>query len=477
MKKLLILLLVVVVGCQPQTNIQKVEKKQPVYYEIFVASFNDSNQDGIGDLKGITQKIDYLDDLGVTGLWLMPIHPSDSYHKYDVKDYLAIDPSYGTMADFEELVTEAKKRNIKIMLDLVLNHSSSDHPWFLDAKNRTTCTKCDYYHFSDTAKTGYAKLNDQLFYEARFWEKMPDLNLKNEKVKQEIKNIAQFWIDKGVGGFRLDAVGHFFDESLQETIAFTKWFVDTTKAMNPDIYIVGEAWVGENGVLSHYESQIDSLFDFAGSELNGRIVKYGNDEAGQQLAIDTIEYNQKIKAISPNSKNATFLSNHDQARSAGYLIDDDTRKLMAALYLLSPGVPFIYYGEEIAMKGSGKDENKRLALTWGENKDAKSPKDSDYESKHPQTIKEALKDPNSLLNYYKQVIRFRHLYVNHSNSEVVKVNPHVFGLKYDQYQIFINIKEEQVTFDIEGELIDKIGDVKKQNKQLILPKYAIAVIR
>lgn len=462
MKKLVCVFLLLLTACGTPKQ-QKVEKKQDVFYEIFVASFNDSNNDGIGDLNGITQKLDYLDELGISGIWLMPIHPSETYHKYDVDDYYAIDKSYGTMQDFETLIAEAKKRNIKIIIDLVLNHTSDTHPWFMDAKNRENCKYCDYYHFSNELKPKYAKLNDNLYYEADFWEEMPDLNVDNTKVREEIKNIAKFWLDKGVSGFRLDAIAHFSD-TTEKTFDFLSWFMKEVKTMKNDAFVVGEAWKDEITVLNYYHTKIDALFDFSGSELAGRIVKHAFQQQGQKLAEETVAYNNKIKEISQSSVNAPFISNHDQARSAGYLNDDLDKKLIASIYLLSPGTPFIYYGEEIGMKGSGKDENKRLALTWGESKDAKSPKNADYHSTHKQTIKEALQDNQSLLNHYKKVIRFKHLYTDKKIPKSLPLHENLFALQYENYKIIINTGENAVLIDKIGEVIDFIEKPKVDNK-------------
>lgn len=482
MKKLALLLSLVFfcVACQafPTSKQTAIEKTQEVYYEIFVASFRDSDGDGIGDLKGITEKLPYLDALGVTGIWLMPIHPSDTYHKYDVKDYYAIDQAYGTMQDFEHLLQEAKKYNIKIIMDLVLNHTADDHPWFLDAQNRETCQKCSFYHFSDTAKAGYVKGKGNFYYEARFWEEMPDLNLENEEVKEEIKKIAHFWLEKGVHGFRLDAVGHFFEEEALKSIAFTKEFVAYVKSVKPEAFVVGEVWKSEQAILPYYKSGIDALFDFGGSESQGRFAKLAKAEKGEALAEATLLYNQKIKEINSQAKNAIFLSNHDQARSAGFLNTLEQQKLLASIYLLSPGVPFIYYGEEIGMKGSGKDENKRLAMTWGDGKDARSPLNSDYVSKHLWTVAEAEKDETSLLQHYKDTLALRHKYVtNDTLPEVLKINPKIFALQYGKHKIFINTSKESVAIEETAEWIDKTGEVKKEQGKYLLEPFAVAVFR
>ena len=172
------------------------------WYEIFVYSFCDSNGDGIGDLQGVISKLDYLQELGITGIWFMPIHPSQSYHKYDVADYYDIDPDYGTMQDMEQLLAECETRGIKVITDLVLNHTGDDHPWFLSAveylkslpagaePDAEQCKYVDYYYFSREQGAGYQSIaGSEWFYEGKFSPDMPDLNLANENVRAEIKDI------------------------------------------------------------------------------------------------------------------------------------------------------------------------------------------------------------------------------------------------------------------------------------------------
>ena len=191
------------------------------WYEIFVYSFCDSNGDGLGDLQGVTDQLDYLQNLGITGIWLMPIHPSSSYHKYNVSDYYAIDPDYGTMEDFETLMAECEKRGIHVILDLVVNHTGSDHPWFQEAAaylqslgdaepDVQACPYVDYYNFTKEPKTAHTQVpGTDWYYESQFSSAMPDLNLDSELVRQEIGDIMRFWLDKGVAGFRLDAAKEF----------------------------------------------------------------------------------------------------------------------------------------------------------------------------------------------------------------------------------------------------------------------------
>ena len=353
--------------------------KYRTFYEVFVYSYCDSDGDGIGDLAGLTEKLDYLNDgdlstdtdLGVTGIWLMPIMPSTTYHKYDVKDYMNIDPSYGTLEDFDKLIAECNKRNINVIVDLVMNHTSAQHPWFQDAcaylkelgdgePDLNVCPYVGYYNFSKEALGGYAPLEGtDWYYEARFWDQMPDLNLDNEAVRDEFKEICQFWLDRGVSGFRLDAVKEYKTDKTSDNVEILSWLNDMVKAINPDAYLVGEAWTNQSEYAKYYESGIDSLFDFAYADKDGRIAKAVNglvtaDAYGKSLEEEEALYASKNE----NYINAPFYTNHDLARGAGYYsgdYSDNKIKIAAAMNLFMSGNAFIYYGEEIGMKGAGAE--------------------------------------------------------------------------------------------------------------------------
>ena len=198
------------------------------FYEIFTSSFADSNHDGEGDLNGVTQHLDYLNtgksnsttDLKVQGLWMTPIFASPSYHGYDVTNYEEINPKFGTMADFENLIAQAKKRGIAVILDMPFNHTATDNIWFQKALSGDK-KYVDYYNWSDTAEEGYSLASNGKYYESEFDKSMPDLNLANPEVKKEIAKITKLWLDKGVSGFRLDAVGFYFSNDDKKTTAFT----------------------------------------------------------------------------------------------------------------------------------------------------------------------------------------------------------------------------------------------------------------
>lgn len=460
MKKILTCLfsLLILAGCTASPQVTNEDSS--VYYEIFVRSFYDTNDDGIGDFNGVTKKLDYLQDLGVGGIWLMPIMPSPTYHKYDVTDYMNVDPSYGTLDDFKNLVIEAKEHNIDIMIDLVLNHSSSEHPWFLEAKQhvyKDTCNEtiyCDYYNISDEKKANTYALGKK-FYEAVFVSEMPDLNLDNENVRNEIKEIVKFWLDLGVKGFRLDATTHYYEGNTSKNTEFLQWLDTTVKEIREDAYIVGEAWTGEGIILDQYDSGIDSFFNFSLATGEGDIVTSIRKSDGKGLAQSIAAYQQAIKQHSSTSVDAPFLSNHDNARSYNYFTKDEQRKLASSIYLLLPGQPFIYYGEEIGLKGSGIDENKRLAFLWDDSKEGQclNPSAADYEKPSTVTLEDVQNNENSLYNHMKAVIEIRnqHDFRNASIEAIDTGINEIMMLKVtnDEETLYVihNLGKETQTFE------------------------------
>ncbi len=417
---LLALLAALPAGCAGQEPPRRLSDGYRNYYEIFVRSFYDSDGDGLGDLDGVREKLDYIvDDLGADGLWLMPIMPSPTYHKYDVMDYRSIDPEYGTLEDFDALVAEAHARDVRILLDLVVNHTSNRHPWFKEAVsalwNDEESPYIDYYNFSpEDPGQGWNKITDKYYYECRFVAEMPDLNLDNPEVREEILSIAQFWLDRGADGFRLDAVTSFYTGHKEKNIEFLRWLNDGIKAIRPDAYLVGEAWTDGVTITDYYGSGLDSFFNFPYSQATGRLVAALNARTGRNLAGSLAEWNRTIQAARPGARDALFLSNHDHARSAGILMRDIRRqKMAAALYLLAPGNPFVYYGEELGMTGSGKDENARLPMAWSTTDPAGIPLPPPNATQTVEGIDGAdrqLRDRNSLLQYYRRIFTIKARY-------------------------------------------------------------------
>ncbi|MFV0380069.1 MAG: alpha-amylase family glycosyl hydrolase [Anaerorhabdus sp.] len=487
MKKVIIILMsCLLVGCSSKLIEPKMNS---VYYEIFVGSFYDSNKDGIGDLKGVSKKLDYLKELGVTSIWLMPINESNTYHKYDVIDYYKIDKDYGSITDLKELIANSEEKNIDIILDLVINHTSIDHPWFVSAKNsmiNNTCDTnkyCDYYNFSDEFKNDYHKIKDKLYYEGVFWDQMPDLNLSNQDVKNEIEKIVKYYLDLGVKGFRLDATTHYFNENKAKNIEFLKWFNEMVKTINPDAYLVGEAWTSEEIIKDMYESNIDSFFNFTMSQ-KGNIVSSINRESGYELAERVEKYNLEIKEKNSKALDALFLSNHDNDRSSGYLSSNiNKQKLAASIYLLMSGNVFIYYGEEISLKGSGKDENKRLAMNWT-NKDndfeANNPLNSDYKIEQELAVDEALKDKDSLLNHYKKVLSIRNSHQEFQDGNPLAIdlaNDKIMALDYGDFIVCHNLSKEKSEFKLVSSKIENItGDNVFKNELIIMDAYASIIV-
>ncbi|MCH5250129.1 MAG: alpha-amylase [Lachnospiraceae bacterium] len=404
------------------------------YYEVFVYSFYDSDGDGIGDIQGLISKLDYINDgndetdtdLGCNGIWLMPVNPSPTYHKYDVADYYDIDSTYGTLEDFKELMEECDKRGIKVIMDLVLNHSSSQNPWFKEAcdylrqlgdgePSVEDCPYFEYYNFSREMGSGcYLIEGTGWYYEAQFWSEMPDLNLSSEALKNEIEEIAKFWLDMGVGGFRLDAVKEYYSGNTQANIDFLNRFDEVVKLYKEDAYIVGEAWLDINEYAKYYESGIDSLFDFAFADKDGIIAKVLNGASASKYGVTIESLQNTFGQYNEDYIDAPFYTNHDMGRSAGYYSGENSEnktKLAGAMNLFMGGSAFLYYGEELGMKGSGKDENKRAPMYWSKSDDytgmCEGPADmDDFEMKFD-SLEEQENDPASIYNFYKKVIKIR----------------------------------------------------------------------
>ena len=278
------------------------------------------------------------------------------------------------------------------------------------------CPYVDYYHFSREALSGYAQVNGtDWYYEARFWDGMPDLNLENEAVRREFEQIADFWLDMGVDGFRLDAVKEYVTGSTEDNVEILSWFADYVHGKDPENYLVCECWTDQNTYAKYYESGVDSMFDFAFADKSGIIANVMNGKASATSYAKNLETEQGMYAqYNPDYINAPFYTNHDMGRSAGYYAGENSEaqtKMGNALNLLMNGNVFLYYGEELGMKGSGKDENKRAPMYWNKDGNAegmcKGPADMDDFRMKFDSLEEQQEDPDSIYNYVKQVIRVR----------------------------------------------------------------------
>jgi alpha-amylase len=398
-----------------------------VFYEVFVRSFADSDGDGIGDLRGLTGHLDDLNDgdaattgdLGVTGLWLMPIAESPSYHGYDVVDYRAVERDYGTAEDLRALVAAAHERGIAVILDLVVNHTSRDHPWFQDAR-RPGSEHDDWYVWSEehpgVARPDGSRVwhpDGDRFYYGYFWEGMPDLNLQNADVSAQLDEVATFWLDDmGVDGFRLDAARHLVEdgETLENTSATFAWLEGFRRRIHdhkPEALVLGEVW-DASSMSSKYvrEGALDLSFDFGLA--SATITSLRSGDAGSLLAA----YDE-VASLYPRGGLATFLTNHDQDRIVSQLNGDlATARLAGTLLLTGPGTPFVYYGEEIGLSGRKPDERIRPPMRWdasgpGAGFTTGTPWEAFGDDPPGTDVATQSADPESLLSTYRDVIALR----------------------------------------------------------------------
>ena len=438
-----------------------------VFYELYPRSFADSNNDGVGDLRGITSKLDYLQSLGVDAIWISPCFPSPQVDfGYDVSDYDNIDPMYGTLADFDDLAKAAKQHNIRIILDFVVNHSSDQHPWFLDSKSSRTSAHRDWYIWRDgkgpnqppnnwtstfggSAWTFDPKTNQ--FYYHYFYPQQPDLNWRNPAVKTAMFDVTRWWYHRGVSGFRLDAVDTLFEDpnlrdnpisrpgknafgdpyeenkydtklpELHDVLKGLRKVADENNAV-----LIGETWTADIAELNKYYGQgnneLQMPMDFLFTTVN---------------KLSPTEFRKQIAAVNSASGWPTFvISNHDIIRSYDRYGDgkhnDEIAKLMAALYLTLRGTPIMYYGEEIGMKTTpptrqedvkdpigrrgwpkekGRD-GERTPMQWNESANAGFSQTKPWLPVPPtyktHNVADESKDSNSILEFYRSVLKLRH---------------------------------------------------------------------
>ncbi len=486
------------------------------YYEIFVYSFYDSDGDGIGDLNGVTEKLDYIQDMGFNGIWLMPIMQSTTYHKYDITDYYAIDKEYGTIEDFERLVEECHQRDIRIIIDFVINHTSSSHEWFTQAcdylkqlpegedPDLDECPYVDYYHFSQEQETGdwYAVNGTDWYYEGVFWSEMPDLNLASDALREELEATAEYWIDMGVDGFRMDAAMHFEENDTDFNTEVLDWLYTYCQGLNEDFYMVSEVWANKATIEKYYESQTPSMFNFDVADVEGKLIKAAR---GMYKAANFVEsmaaYQTDYAAYNEEFIDAPFIANHDMGRVANALTKNpDNMKMACGLLMTMNGNPFVYYGEEIGMSSSGKkDENKRLPMIWSDTDTTgmtKGPRDADTGITSAfEGVDKQLDDPDSILNYYKRAVRLRNENPEIARGEIAIIEALTDGFQaaitktYDDSTIGIvyNTSEEEIKVTLKGCELENMAirgyltlhgeTITLEEGVLTLPAKAICILK
>ncbi|MGA7413802.1 MAG: alpha-glucosidase [Bryobacteraceae bacterium] len=445
--------------------------KHAVIYEIYPRSFQDSNGDGMGDLNGITQRLDYLKELGVDAIWIAPIYPSPQVDfGYDISDYENIDPQYGTLADFDRLIAEANRRGIHVIMDAVLNHTSDKSPWFIESASSRTNPKRDWYIWRDGKAPGkppnnwlsifghsawqYSPATDQYYYHY-FYIQQPDLNWRNPQVEKAMFDQLRFWLDRGVAGFRLDAVPTLFeDPKLQdeEILSGTNKFGDrremTTLQENlPEVHGVIkrmramiDSYPGDRVLIGEtYLPNVEELDKWYGGAKHDELQLPMDMQVGFEPKLDAAEFRKRIADAESKlhgSQPLFVFDNHDNPRSAARygdgVHDQAINKMLATILLTTRSTALMYYGDEIGMptteptdKAQVKDpigilgwpnekgrDGERTPMQWngstaaGFSTNPKTwlPVAPDYKQVNVQTESQ---DPGSMLNWYKQLIALR----------------------------------------------------------------------
>ena len=530
--------------------------KERVVYQIYPRSFNDSNGDGIGDIQGIIDKLDYLKDLGIGLLWLSPVYKSPNYDNgYDVSDYKDIHPEYGNMNDMDLLLSVAKKRDIKIVMDLVINHTSNEHEWFIKSKKRIE-PYTDYYIWRDGkdegnpnnwtsffAEDAWSYDNERKqYYLHLFAKQQPDLNWKNPKILEEIKSIMTFWLKKGVAGFRCDVINILYKTSLDDgkkqfALKGLEHYLsqqenhEILKTLRKEVLDNFEAFtVGEtilvtpktaHDLCGAERKELDMLFSFEHMEIDNYLLKYFRKKLNKRKFFETIS-----KWQLELDWNANYFENHDQRRSVTRFGNDrkywdKSAKCLATLLLCLKGSPFIYQGQEIGMTNvkfqSMEDlrdiesfnveqylkarhiprfirwnmikavtrDHMRTPMQWSENTE------SDFTTGKPwielnenfreiNCSKQKL-DENSVLNYYKKLIKLRNEneifiygdYQKHQITSKIFVFERFNG--NSSYLVLINLSRRKVKVKEKGKVI--LGNYNRDIFNGLLAPYEAIILK
>lgn len=525
--------------------------KQAVIYQIYPKSFQDTNGDGVGDLRGIIKRLDYLQDLGIDAIWLCPVYKSPGVDNgYDIADYEAIDPQYGTMADMEELISEAKKRGIRIVMDLVVNHTSDQHPWFIEARKNPSSPEHDYYVWADKAnelKSAFSgsawEYDGQVgqYYLHLFAKEQPDLNWKNPALRQKVYDLMNFWIDKGIGGFRMDVIELIGKVPEEEITANGPKLHDYLQEMHRetfgdrDFLTVGETWGATLDNAPLYSDpdrkELSMVFQFEFTELD----KQAGKEKWDTKPLDYGGLKNVLakwqKLDFNHSWNSLFWNNHDLPRIVSRFGNDQqyrerSAKMLALLLHGLRGTPYIYQGEEIGMTNcpvSAIDEvediearrmyQERLAEGWKKEDlikainargrdNARTPMQWDasasagFTSGRPWlavnsncqeiNVKNALNNPDSIYYFYKKLIALRHQerILTDGSFELLDTADAVMAYHRenaeDKWLVVCNLtgEEQEVSLpDKVKEVILANGPVPEDLSKALLPPYAAFLCR
>ena len=474
---------------EPVIGINPEWAETTVFYEIFVRSFADSNGDGIGDFKGIEENIDYLKDLGVGAIWLMPMMESTTYHGYDVVDYYAPNEDYGTMEDFDSLVKACHDKGIKVIIDFVVNHTSSSNPWFTEALTDASSKYREFYSIAETipvdekdATYSYWRQDAAtgLYYYGHYDSIMPDLNYNNQAVRDEIKNVAKFWLEHGVDGFRLDGAKEI-DTDIKVTLSWWTEFTNSVCAINQDAFIVGENWTTEYAEVGRYYEAMPSSFNFIAAD---KILSMSKGQYVDIVADMNTMRDRYIMKVGSTDVNAimidsVMIGNHDMDRVVTRLNSLEKAKLAATIQFTLAGTPFIYYGEEIGQLGQKPDDNRREPFDWYASADGKymtemtdiffNPVLTYVKANDGISVEEEKNDTNSMLNHYKKLIAIRNEHKTFYNGTYETLGMGGGGLYaykvYDdngQYLVIHNQRnaDKTITLNVGGKDLYNDKDVK-----------------
>jgi len=481
--------------------------KETIFYEVFVRTFFDKNGDGVGDFNGLKEKIPYFKELGVEALWLMPINDSPSYHGYDVVNYYETEPDYGTKEEFLEFLEMAHDNDIKVIMDLVVNHSSDKNNWFINSWENKDSEYRDYYVWKDKFDSLNERgswgqkiwhLKNGEYYTGLFYYGMPDLNYRNPRVREEMKKVAQYWLDPnedgdfsdGVDGYRLDAALLIDDKDMEVTHNFWQEFNSSVKSVNPEAFLVGENWTTPEKIATFFKD-LDSSFNF---NLADKVVDMASGKE-----IDILSEMRGIYDIygqyTDNMIDSTFLTNHDQDRVGSVLGDNnDKKKLAGSLLLTLPGTPFIYYGEELGQLGGKVEDKIREPFDWyasgsgdGMTKGVSYNSIAYTKTNDGISLEEERKNSLSVFKRYKKLIEIRKnnkALFDIQNYQKMSTPNNMYGYKVEEedYNLFVihNLTDISRIINLDKlatELINGIevsGDIEVSGYETLILKSAIS---